>query len=318
MADASPKEEKIIYLRPNELKRSDIFNARPYSTEHPSPKLERNLQGLIRSIETDGQFDPVIVTEDHTIICGDNRVKAITCINEFRAAKGRELLFVKCIVKPSFDIQALRRMSIAENEQRENLSDMDRLYLIMRFRKEGRSTRDIANTFSRSTAWVTEREKLQQLSPRNQQLLHEGLSTAQTCKLLIKFTIKEQEDVIEEVVRKSQENATDKALEESINHAIGPKRATSRLAAIPQQPRVTYPEVLKVVREKYGKKAKEPVERYEMIEMLKSFLPQVPATDPLYRWLHYLTGDWAEGRGDDNVLRRRFSAIHLAPKKPSN
>ena len=148
----------------------------PIGDIKPSPLNPRKtfdegaLQELADNIRQQGLLQPITVrpiTDDtdplsiggYEIVCGERRYRALTII-----ADGNKTYKVPCIIRTLNDAEAFDAM-ITENLQREDVDPVEEAFAFGQLISRGSSTEDIALRFGKSTRFVNERIKLNNLIP---------------------------------------------------------------------------------------------------------------------------------------------------------
>lgn len=100
-----------------------------------------NVDDLVPSIQRDGQLQPVLVRplgKKFQLISGFRRVTALKQLGS---------KWVKARIMHGLSDADARRLSLAENLDRQNLSDWDKVVTAARFRKQGLKNEEIATNF---------------------------------------------------------------------------------------------------------------------------------------------------------------------------
>lgn len=147
---------------------------RPSSTNPRKHFDQVSLDELTNSIRESGVQQPIIVRpvtppgkggpEPFELVCGARRLKAAN------AARLRE---IPAIIRELDDAEAYR-VQILENLQREDLGPMEEAEGYAVLAKQGLSSQEIATRLGKPAAYVHQRIKLLELSPKAQKSLREG------------------------------------------------------------------------------------------------------------------------------------------------
>jgi ParB/RepB/Spo0J family partition protein len=163
------------WVLPQDLRTSPRFEVRAYTgpgDEQAAVEEDRVVQNLARSLEQEGQHEPLVVVVERptlgvfTVVCGHRRRRAALLINEQRTTEMRPLLKLRCTVFYPHEIDA-ERMAATNNIQRKDLTPLQkgRVFQDTRARKgagwEGpKGTKKLAEYFSVSPALIIQCEKL--------------------------------------------------------------------------------------------------------------------------------------------------------------
>jgi ParB family chromosome partitioning protein len=131
-------------------------------------RLDPGLELLIDSIKKDGQQIPVIVrgtTPPYQLICGFRRTRSIHAIGGAT---------VKAIILPEIDDQKAHRLSVIENEERKNLTDLDRANACKRLQEEGHTQEEIGRIMNRSAMQISRYLSLLNLPLEVMEALRQG------------------------------------------------------------------------------------------------------------------------------------------------
>lgn len=141
------------------------------SIEELADNIKR--QGLLQPITvrpidyrdelTDGNV--VSIPIKYEIVCGERRYRAVSL-------NGSEA--IPCIVRDIDDDTAYELM-ITENLQRKDIDPMEEAFAFAELVKRGKSVEEIANRFGKSTKFIRERIKLDELIPELKEFVSKGL-----------------------------------------------------------------------------------------------------------------------------------------------
>ena len=181
---------------------------------------DEDLEELGDDIKEHGQHEPCIVyqkKDKYVIKIGHRR---------YRACVLREIPTVDCIVKDNFKDEIDRiLMQASENEQRLNLSPVEREKYLSELINLGMSQADIANRLHKNKGWVSEALKAYETRQANKDILSgliEDPSTRDTWKASSLSTA-ELDDAVKEA---QQEGGTKEAFKKAVNKKITSKKSS--------------------------------------------------------------------------------------------
>ncbi|WP_205182836.1 ParB/RepB/Spo0J family partition protein [Burkholderia sp. LMG 13014] len=116
------------------------------------PEVQRALQGLAAELDAEGLQHPITVREKepgssrYVVVVGERRTRA-AMLNGWKEIDGR--------IRNDLSGARLRIFQLAENIQRESLSESDTAVQVAKLVAEGMPKQDIARAFNQPPAWVT-------------------------------------------------------------------------------------------------------------------------------------------------------------------
>lgn len=136
------------------LDRIDFDPEQPRQDFYPldgkvDPEVQRALKGLAAELEAEGQQHPITVREKdgrYVVVVGERRTRA-AMLNGWKDIIGR--------IRNDLSGARLRIFQLAENIQREDLSESDTAVQVAKLVAEGMPKQDIARAFNQPPAWVT-------------------------------------------------------------------------------------------------------------------------------------------------------------------
>jgi len=304
-----------LYLLPNEFRIDKLCNVRPF-TSQLSESEDEALINLARSIEEIGQVDDVVITEGHIIISGHRRVKAFIIINERRSKNCRPLLRVRCRIDR--DPGDLRRKAIQANLQRDNLTLMDQLYIILDMRRkhpEWRNVEPIADYLGISVSSVLNILKLNSASLPLQHQIHDGTISYSTALTVIQET--EDPNLQAEIINKARtaqlETNTEKTIAQADAKKISRRKAMRKLIHMKDGLKIESPAVKQVIREMHLadrngdlQPKTSPHTKRERAELLEDLATLIKSTlhPPHKHFLDHFVNIHAAGGGTVEELRK--------------
>lgn len=155
---------------------------------------EDSLKELAKSLEEDGQIQPIVVYEDegkYFLIAGERRL---------RASKIANRPTIKSIIDNTFK-NKLREIALIENIQRENLNPIELANSYQALIEEHDITHEeLARKLKKSRTQITNTLRLLQLSTQVQNLILEGKITQGHAKVMVGFSEKDQKVIADSII----------------------------------------------------------------------------------------------------------------------
>lgn len=280
--------------------------------EQEALRIER-LAALINKV---GQLYPVLATANasgskYTIVDGHRRTRAIILANQRRTEQSQELLKVRVRLVTGGD---LIQKAIVSNIARESYGPMELALRASHLREDKKfgtgfkQTKRIADYLGVDPTTITQYEKFLAVSGDTQNLLGEGVISAQTVLDMLKADVSEEEQPALLKRAKEIQEETDKALTKRSK-----KRREEQAAKTGKSSkRIEAPAVKKAIREAKGDSgAKIALTRRELLDSLQVF------DSPLYgypdgqvrQFVTYFVDKFAVGEGSVSQMRKRFTAM---------
>lgn len=225
----SKKKESLteIKLYPEEILIDELIQSRRF------PRTPEQLQGLMLSIETHTQLQPILVRRlesgQYQCIAGFGRVEAIERINSLRETTDKEALKVNCYIVEMDDYHAFLS-GVSENRDRARSSSIDEAYQIQILEDRfGKTPAEIAFVYGKTEAWVSQRKTLLLLDESGQKRIHFGEMTTDAGYQIAHMEPVSRAIVQEEIAREVEPG--EKVRREHVNRAARVVGQTSKRTA---------------------------------------------------------------------------------------
>lgn len=191
------KAESIVYIDPDAFIIDNArFNARAFGGGFNDAKFK----DLMTSIEQIGVIQPVLFTTSDDaqarLHAGFRRVEAVKRLH-LKYPDDPRFASVPAVQLDTEDGVLLLQASLAENNPRKELSQMDYAHAIKQLEDAGMKGKDIAASMGKSGGWVTQRRALLKLPEELQRKVHEGELDAQAAYELSKKPVEVQQAAVD-------------------------------------------------------------------------------------------------------------------------
>lgn len=157
-----------IAVKPAQPADAEIELSRIYSVKQVR-KTFRNLEELAESIKLNGIIEPLVVHEE-----ADGRYRLIIGERRYRAAPLAALNKVPVIIKKGLNGLEIRRLQVAENNDRDNLTAFDEAMGVIED-VEQYGTKEAMKIWNRGEAWVSKRMAVRRYADPVRELLENGV-----------------------------------------------------------------------------------------------------------------------------------------------
>ena len=315
---------ELLFLDPSQIEIDAEVNVRPFSATHDQTDEDGiQLQRLIKSIEENGQEQPVIVRpnggEAFKLVAGNRRLAAINIVNAGREEKDQ--IKVMAVISEAKDVF---RAAYDENDKRQDMTPMNKC-LNFKFIREregwtgAKGDKKVAEYFGVNVATVVQYRKLEALSPEIQNKIHQGVLSMDAALVVANvgkdLTPEGKKELQEQIVadaeieeRKRLAAAGDEEAETAVVTGVAGKSKKKASKTKTRQAKggkggVSAASVKKAARDKGEKLSRN---RKTILEWFEG------ENGPAYRdnvrdFLTYFI-KWADGDGTDRTLGQKFEA----------
>lgn len=188
---------------------------------HPNPYQPRktfdedSLKELAKSLEEDGQIQPVVVYEDegkYFLVAGERRL---------RASKIAKLASLRAIINNALK-DKLREIALIENIQREDLNAIELANSYQSLIEEHNITHEeLAKKLKKSRTQITNTLRLLQLSEYAQNLILEGKITQGHAKVMVGLSEKDQKVLADSIIGQKLSVSDTEGLVKNLKNSAG-------------------------------------------------------------------------------------------------
>lgn len=188
---------------------------------HPNPYQprknfdEESLKELAKSLEEDGQIQPIVVYEDdgkYFLIAGERRL---------RASKIAKRDNIKAIIDSSFKSK-LREIALIENIQREDLNAIELANSYQALIEEHNITHEeLAKKLKKSRTQITNTLRLLQLGEYAQNLILDGKITQGHAKVMVGLSQKDQQVLADSIIGQKLSVSDTENLAKNLKNSAG-------------------------------------------------------------------------------------------------